>query len=296
MATTRIYWKGHLRLSLVTIDIALHAATDRAAKLTLHQIHEPTGKRVRYEKVVPGHGPVDPQDIVKGYKLGGDNYVVLQPEELEEISLETRRAIKLVQFVEYSDIDPRYFERPYYVTPQGEISTEGFVVIRDALRKAKKAGLGQMAMRGREYLVAVRPCGRGLLLETLRYAGEVRDAETVFDDIPDVEVDQEMLELADELIRRKSAPFDPSAFEDSYSEALRELIERKREGEAVVGAGEKKKTGQSAQVIDLRDALKKSLASNKKSKSKSAKSGAGKRGGDSRRAKSSRRKSAKKTG
>ena len=275
MAGPRTYWKGYLRLSLVSIEVELYAATERKAELSLRQIHRPTGKRVRYEKVVPGHGPVDEEEIVKGFEWD-DSYVVLEPEELDEIKLESRSAIRLVQFVQHGDIDPRFFERPYYVTPRNEEAAEGFVVIREALRKAGKVGLGQMAMRGREYLVAVSPCGRGLLLETLRYAEEVRDTEAIFDDIPDREVDEELLDLASELIERKSAPFDPSAFKDSYRDALRELIERKRQKRAVVADSDRREPRRSAEVVDLMEALKKSV-SEEKSDTGKKKSGGRKR-------------------
>src|SRR5690606_25164985 len=163
-------WKGQLRLSLVAVPVTLYSATESASKLSLHQIHKPSGQRVRYEKVVPGIGPVDAGEIVKGFALDKESHVILEPDELEEIRLESKDRIDLVQFVNHTEIDPRYFERPYYMAPQNDSAAEGYVVIRDALRSAGKVGLGQMAMRGKEYLVALKPCGRGLLLETLRYA------------------------------------------------------------------------------------------------------------------------------
>lgn len=258
MAAPRAYWKGHLRLSLVSIDVALYAATERDNAVPLRQIHRESGKRVRYQKIAPGIGPIENDDIVKGFELGDDRYVVLEPDELDEIKLESSRAIRLAQFVEQHEIDPRYYERPYYLTPEGEAAAEGYVVIREALRASKKVGIGQMTMRGREHLVAVKPCGEGLLLETLRYGDEVRDSDRVFDDVPEIDVDPEMLSLAEELIERKTAAFDPSAYQDSYALALRDLIEKKRAGKAVVEAeGDDSRGG--AQVIDLMEALKKSL-------------------------------------
>ncbi len=232
------------------------------------------------------------EEIVKGFEWDG-SYVVLEPEELDEIKLESRSAIRLVQFVDYGEIDPRYFERPYYVAPRTEDSEEGFVVIREALRNAKKVGLGQMAMRGREYLVAVSPCGRGLLLETLRYAEEVRDTEFVFDDIPDLDVDKELLDLANELIERKTAPFDPSAFKDSYRDALRELIERKRKERAIItDTEEKEKPRRGAEVVDLMEALKKSVSSEKSGSGKKKSGGKGS-GGSSGKSKSGSKGSSK---
>lgn len=262
MAAPRTYWKGHLRLSLVTIDVALYSAVERTSTPSLRQIHKESGKRIRYQKVAPGIGPVSDEEIVKGYDVGDDHYVILEPEELDEIKLETKRAIRLVQFVDQREVDPRFFERPYYVTPEGEAAAEGFVVIREALRQAGRMGLGQMTMRGKEYLVAVRPCGRGLLLETLRYGREVRAADQVFDDIPDLAVDEDMLGLATQLIDQKSAPFDPDAFTDAYAGALRDLIEQKRKGKDLLAAsGEDRRQG--AEVVDLMEALKKSLSDNK---------------------------------
>ena len=169
----RAYWKGYLRLSLVTIGIELFTAVNSGKDTALHQIHKPSGKRIRYEKVAPGIGAVKAKDIVKGFEVEKDEYVVLDPEELDEIKLESRRTIDLVQFVDHEEIDPRYYERPYYVTPAAdEVAAEGFAVIREALRSGKKVGLGQMATRGRDQMCAVRACGDGLLLETLRYRNE----------------------------------------------------------------------------------------------------------------------------
>jgi DNA end-binding protein Ku len=257
-ARARAYWKGYLRLSLVSIGVELYAATVSAEATALHQIHKPSGKRVRYEKVVPGLGPIEAGDIVKGFEIGDDSYVVLEPEELDKIKLESSRSLDLVQFVGRDEIDPRYFDRPYYLVPEGDVSTEGLVVIREALRSTGKIGLGQLTMRGREYLVAAAPHGKGLLVETLRYSNELRAAESFFADIPDLKPDKEMVALATELIRRKSKPFDPKAYKDRYAEALEELVERKREGHAVVTIGEEERRP-PGKVINLIEALKKSV-------------------------------------
>ena len=254
----RAYWKGYLRLSLVSIGVELYAATTSVEATALHQIHKPTGKRVRYEKVVPGVGPIEASDIVKGFEIDDDSYVVLEPEELEEIKLESSRSIELAQFVDRAEIDPRYFEKPYYVVPEGDVSTEGFIVIRDALTSTGKVGLGKLTMRGREDLVAVMPFGKGLVLETLRYPNELRAADPNFADIPDLKVDNEMIELATELIRRKSRPFDPTQFRDAYAEALKQLVERKRAGRAIITTGEEERR-EPGKVINLIEALKKSV-------------------------------------
>ncbi len=257
-ARARAYWKGYLRLSLVTIGVELYAATASAEGAALHQIHKPSGKRVRYEKIVPGIGPIETSDIVKGFEIGEDTYVVLEPDELDAIKLESRRTIDLVQFVDREDIDPRYFEKPYYLVPEGDVSTDGFVVIREALAATKKVALGKLAMRGRESIVAIMPWRKGLLAETLRYAAELRDSSPYFDAIPNVKLDAELVGLAKELIARKSKPFDAAAFKDDYASALAALVEEKRAGHAIVATGPEEKRP-PGKVIDLMEALKRSV-------------------------------------
>jgi DNA end-binding protein Ku len=195
--------------------------------------------------------------------------VILTPEELDKIKLETRRTIDLVQFADYCDIDPRYFERPYYLVPADKIAAEGYTVIRDALRSSRKAGIGQMAVRGRESLVAVRPCGEGMLLETMRYVEELRKSDEVFDDIPAFKPDKEMVDLAKELIERKSGPFHPDKFKDHYADALRALVEEKRKHGRIVADEEKEEAPAKGNVIDLMEALRASIGK-KSAKSKPA--------------------------
>ncbi len=260
----RAYWTGHLRLSLVTIGIELYPAVSSAAAITLNQIHKPSGKRIRYQKVAPGVGPVDLDEIVKGFEVAKEEYVILEPAELDKIKLESRETIDLVQFVDHCEIDPRYFEKPYYVIPaDGDVAAEGFSVIREALRSTTKVGLGQMASRGRDHVVAIKPCGQGLLLETLRYADEIKESDRIFADIPDVDVDSDMQDLAEELIKRKSAPFDAAKFKSQYTVALRELIDQKRKKGKISSASEDDLRPTGNNVIDLMEALKKSVASNK---------------------------------
>lgn len=274
----RAYWKGYLKLSLVNIEVELYSAVTSAGRLRLNQIHEPSGKRIRYEKVAEGVGPVDRDEIVKGFQVSEDEYVLLQPEELDEIKLESRRTVELVQFVDHTEIDPRFYEKPYYVVPaDNEVAAEGFSVIRDALRESEKTALGQIAVRGRDHILAVRPCRRGLLAETLRYASEVRESDQIFEDIAEIDVDAELTDLALELIERKSAPFEPDIFKSRYAEALRDLIEEKRETGTVRSRDGKSGTS-SGEVVDLMAALKKSVEKEGKrkkgktrSKSKSSK-------------------------
>jgi len=274
-AAKRAYWKGFLRLSLVSIGVEIFSATENR-RLSLHQVHKPTGKRVRYEKIVPDLGPVKNEDIVKGFELDDDRYVLLEPEELEDIKLESKRTLDLVQFADYDDIDPRYFEKPYYMVPDSDLSAEGFRVIHRALKESRKIGLGQMVLRGAEQLVAVKPCGDGLLLETLRYADEVRASDSYFEDIPEMKLDKEMVDLAKELIERKSAKFDATAFTDRYADALRDLVEEKRKGKQTVEVSGDDAPRKGGQVVDLMEALKKSLNNGKSGGArKSAKSRSG---------------------
>ena len=257
----RAVWKGQLRLSLVSIPVEVYSARDTGSKVSFRQIHAPSGKPVRHEKTVPGIGPVEADDIVKGYDTGEGEYLLLEPDEIDAIRLETKKTLDLVQFVGATEIPPLYFDRPYYVVPTDELAQDAYRVVRDALRRSEKTGLGQLTMRGKEYLAALRPCGDGLLLETLHYPDELRDAEPMFRDIADEAADEELLDLATSLIDRKTAPFDASAYEDRYAEGLRALIETKRrsgKAERVeIGEGETRPEG--GNVVDLMAALKRSL-------------------------------------
>lgn len=258
--TRRALWTGQLRLSLVAVPVRLHAAVKSGARLSFHQVHKPSGKRIRYEKIAPGVGPVDVDDIVKGYETSRGHYVLLEQDELDGVRLEAKRTFELVQFVDHCEIDPIYFDHPYYVTPDGELAHDAYRVLRDALRRTRKIGIGQIVMRGREYIAALKPCGEGLLAETLRFADEVRAATTVFAGIGEAaRSDAELIGLAEELIERKTAPFDASAFKDRYSEALRALIDAKAARRAPVAIDEDEAPRDGAQIIDLVAALKKSV-------------------------------------
>ncbi|HEX2763187.1 MAG TPA: Ku protein [Allosphingosinicella sp.] len=254
----RPYWKGQIRLALVSIPVEIYSATKSGATIAFNQIHEPTGKRVKYEKVVPGVGPVDPEEIVKGFQYEKGSYVLLTDEELEAVKLESKKTLELTQFVDYDDIDVLYYEKPYFVVPADDLAEEAFIVLREALRRTKKVALGQLALRGREYLVSLKPCGRGLVLETLRYADEVNKAQNYFRDIAEAKPDEELLDLAEALIERKTAKFDPAQFHDRYIEAIEELIERKRKGKTI-HADEDKAPAPGSNVIDLMAALKRSI-------------------------------------
>lgn len=258
----RAYWQGQIRLALVSIPVEIYSATKSGAQIAFHQVHEPSGQRIKYEKVAPGVGPVDVDEIVKGFEYEKGHYVLLEQDEIDAVKLESKKTLELTQFVDAHEIDVLYFEKPYFVVPADDLAEEAFVVLREALRRSRKVGLGQLAMRGREYVVSLKPCGRGMVLETLRYADEVNKAQGYFRDIPDMEPDAELLGLAESLIEKKSGTFDPQAFHDRYVDALKDLIERKKKQKSNRKIIEDKDGGadpRGANVVDLMAALKKSL-------------------------------------
>jgi len=276
----RAYWQGQIRLALVSIPVEIYTATKSGAKISFNQIHEPSGKRVKYEKVVPGIGPIDTDEIIKGYEVSKGEYVLLEDEEIEAVKIESRKTLDLVQFVDQGEIDPLYFEKPYYVAPKDDLAEEAFVVLREALRKAKKVALGQLSVRGSEKLVAIKPCGKGLLLETLRYADEVRAGQSFFDDIDEAKPKKELLDLATTLIDQRSAPFDAGEFEDRYVDALRKLIDKKaksKSGKAIIEDADGDAGASGDNVIDLMAALKQSVDGKKKPSGSSPGKSAGKR-------------------
>lgn len=256
---TRPVWKGQLRLSLVSIPVEMYSATESKARVSFRQIHKPSGKPVRYEKVVVGVGPVKNDDIWKGYEIDDDEYVVIDPDDIDAIKLETKKTLELVQFVDVSEIPPIYFDKPYFLAPTDELAEDAFRVVRDALRETRKAGLGQLAMRGQEYLVAVRPCSNGLLLETLHYEDEIRKTDPFFSSISKKPAEKDLLDVAKELIGKKTAPFDAGAFKDHYTDAIRELIKAKSKGKKARVSTEDAPRGGGENVIDLMSALKQSL-------------------------------------
>ena len=254
----RAYWTGRIRLSLVSIPIQLYSATKSGARIAFNQIHEPSGKRIRYEKVVPGIGPVEKDEIVKGYEVDKGKYVLLTDEEIDDVKLEAKRTIDLVQFVGEDEIDPAYFDSTYYVSPEDdEDGQEAYVVLREALKKEKKVGLGQVVIRGKGQIVAVRAADKGLIVQTLHFADEVQKADKFFEDVPAKKPDSEMISLASELIEKKTKKFDPEAFDDKYTDALKELIDAKREKREPRQIEEAELP---SNVINLMDALKRSVS------------------------------------
>ena len=256
----RAYWQGQIRLALVSIPVELYSATRSGASISFRQIHEPSGKPIHYEKSVTGIGPVDPDEIMKGYQIDKGEYVLLDQEEIDAVKLESKKTLELTQFVDAHEIDVIYYEKPYFAVPADDLAEEAFIVLREALKRTKKVGLGQLALRGREYVVSLKPCGRGLVLETLRYADEVHRAQGYFRDIPDTTPDEDLLDLAETLIAKKTAKFDPQEFHDRYVDALKDLVERKvkAKGRKIVDTDGDERPG-GGNVVDLMAALKKSL-------------------------------------
>ena len=256
----RPVWRGQIKMALVSIPVEIFPATKSGAQIQFHQVHEPSGKRIRYEKVVPGIGPVDRDEILKGYEISKGEYVLLEPEEIESVKLESRKTLDLSIFVPLQDIDPIYYDRPYYVVPADDLAEEAYVVLREALKKSGKVGIGQLAMRGREYVVSLKPCGRGMVLETLRYDDELNKASSYFREIEDKKPDEELLDMALALIDKKTGKFDAKEFHNRYVDALKALIEekRKKKGKKIIQEPEEAPP-RGSNVVDLMAAFKKSI-------------------------------------
>ena len=262
----RPIWRGQIRLALVSIPVELYPATKSGAQIQFHQIHEPSGQRIKYEKVVPGIGPVDRDEIVKGYEVEKGQYVLLDPEEIESVKLESRKTLDLVQFVDDKDIDATYFDKPYYLVPADDLAEEAYVVLREALRKTRKVGVGQLAVRGQELLVSLKPCGRGLILETLRYADEVNKAANYFREVGDAKPDAELLDLATALIDKRTGEFDAGEYHNRYVDALHRLIDKKAKAKGKRVLEDVEEPGAApakSNVIDLMAALKASVEGGK---------------------------------
>ena len=263
----RAYWKGHIRLALVSFPVRLYAAVTTTERISLHRIHRESGERVRMQNVVDEE-PVERDDIVMGYEYDRDRYIPIDNEELDALQVESKHTIDLSRFVDLADIDPIYFDRPYFMAPDGDLATEAFATIRDALRATKKVALGTIVLSKRERIVAIQPCGKGLILETLRWADEVREASTYFDDIEKVSVSSDQVEMAESLIEARSGEFEPDEFVDRYQAELRKLIDQKLKGKKVPVA--KKGDDKPSNVVNLMDALKASLEGSAKGKAKTA--------------------------
>lgn len=270
----RAFWQGQIRLALVSIPVEIYPATKSGAKISFRQIHEPTGKPISYDKIVQGVGPVDRDEIVKGYETEKGHFVLLKDEEIEGLKVESKKTLELVQFVDQHEIDVFYFEKPYYVVPADDLAEEAYVVLREALSRAKKVALGQLSVRGREQLVSLKPCGKGIILETLRYADEVRQARSYFSEIGNDKPSPELLDLAATLIDKKSAPFEAGKFRDNYIDAVRKLIDRKAKSKGknrtIIEEADEQTSSRGSNVVDLMAALKKSVDEKSAPASKSA--------------------------
>lgn len=251
----RAYWKGYLRLSLVSCPIQLFPAASEREKVRFHQLNRNTGNRIRYMKIDTESGDeVEAGDIVKGYETSKGNYVELEPEDLEAVKIESSRMIDIDEFVPKDEIDELFLANPYYIVPDGDVGAQAFAVIREAIRKEGMVALGKVVFTNREHIIAMEPRDKGLLGITLRYPYEVRDAKDYFDDIPDETVPKDMLELATHIVHSKAGHFKPARFDDKYESALKDLIKRKQHGEKI----EKPKESEPGKVIDLMEALRKS--------------------------------------
>jgi DNA end-binding protein Ku len=265
----RANWKGFLRLSLVTCPVALYPATSDAEKVSFNQINRKTGHRIKYAKVDADTGEeVAADDIVKGYKVDTDTYIEVTKDELDELALESTHTIEIDEFVPKTDIDNRYLIRPYYLVPDGKVGHDAFAVIRETIRTMDKVAIGRVVLTNREHIVALEPLGKGLMGTLLRYPYEVRNEKDYFDDIQDVKVTKDMLDLAKHIVEQKSASFEPDNFEDHYEAALIDLINKKRIG-VPIAAKAAPKTG--GNVINLMDALKRSLTNEKQAAPAAAK-------------------------
>jgi DNA end-binding protein Ku len=252
---TRPTWQGYLRLSLVSCPVALYTATSRTGEVHFNMLHKDTHHRIKMIPTDPESGPVDRSDIVKGFEIEKGRYVVVTDEEIKNVRLETTRTIDIERFVDEADIDRLYWNDPYFLAPDGEMAVEAFAVIREAMKKAGKVALGRLVMHQRERLMALEAQDKGILAYTIRNKREVRDAKDFFGDIPAAKPPAAMVEIAAKIIDQLEGPFDPSKFTDRYEDALRALIKDKEKGRTVTAPAEPKE----AEVIDLMDALKRSL-------------------------------------
>ena len=251
----RPYWSGHIRLSLVSLPVNVYAALNRSRTIAFHEIYKPTGERVRHQ-LVAGDKDVEREDIVKGYEVEKGEYVLIDPDEIKDLKIPSSDTLDIVEFVDAAAIDAVYFESPYYVAPAARSDQTTFAVMRDAMRDTGKLGVGQLAIGGRERLCALRPCGAGMMIETLRYEDEIRACDPYFDAIRDKRPNPDELDLARELIKRRTATFDAGRFHDHYRDALQELIDARVEHRAPKPVEAERP---AARVVNLMDALRESL-------------------------------------
>ena len=252
----RAYWKGSLKLSLVSCPVLLYPASTSADKTRFHMINKETGNRLKQQMVDAESGEVVEGDQkARGYELKKGEYIEIEKDELDAVQLESNHTIDIDSFVPRDEIDKRYLYHPYYIAPDGKAGVDAFAVIRDAMKDQDRVALARIVLTNREHIIAIEPLGRGLLGTTLRYPYELRDEDGYFDDIRNPKIPKDMVELASHILDTKAAHFDPSKFKDEYENALKTLVRRKAAGKPVKAAREEK----PGNVINLMDALKQSL-------------------------------------
>ncbi len=252
----RAYWKGFLKLSLVSCPIALFPASTEREKISFHQINRETGNRIRYRKVDAETGDdVEQADIVKGYEVEKGQYIELDPEELQAVAIQSTRTIEIDRFVPRDEIDELYIRDPYFVVPDGEVGQQAFAVIREAIRKEGLVALGKVVFTSREHIIALEARDNGMIGTTLRYPYEVRPPAEYFGDIDDEKIPKDMLDLAIHIVKTKEGKFEPEKFEDRYEDALKDVIRKKQKGETLTRPSQPKQSN----VIDLMDALRQSV-------------------------------------
>ena len=269
----RAYWKGFLRLSLVSCPIQLFPATSEREKISFNQINKETGNRIRYRKVDEDTGEeVRPDEIVKGYQVDKGRYVEINDEEIGAIALESTKTIEIDEFVPRAEIDDLYLIRPYYIAPDGKVGQDAFAVIRDVIRQMNMVAIGRVVLTSREHVIALEARGKGLMGTLLRYPYEVRDENEYFDDIQNLKLSKDMMDLAQHIVKTKTGHFEPDKFEDHYEAAMKELVEKKMKGIKIEAPRER---GEPTKVINLMDALRRSVRSEEQqtSRKQSAKRG-----------------------
>ncbi len=252
----RAQWKGFIKVSLVSFPVSLYTATSSSDRISFNQIHKDTKQRIKLVPHEPDLGPVSREDLVKGYEYEKGKFVVVEPSELDAIKLETTKTIEIEKFVKESEIDEFYVDSLYFVAPDGPVADEPFRVFVEAMRRKKVAGIARVVLSSRERIVAVKPRGKGLIMQTLRYGSEVRSEEPYFEDVGTGKVDAQMLKLAEQLINQRLGEFDPSEFSDRYGEAVLALVKSKIAGQPIEVLEEEEP---AAKVVSLMDALRQSV-------------------------------------
>ena len=254
--SARPVWQGHLRLSLVSCPVALYKATTKTNDISFHLLNPETNNRIRMVPTDPETGPVNRSDLVRGYEIEKNRYIIIQDEELDAVKLETTHTLDIERFVDADSIDRLFWDVPYVLLPTDDIATQAYAVIREAMADTRTVALGRVVMHTRERLMAIEPREHGLVASTLRMRDEVVNMSKALEAVPNVKPDRQMVDIAEQIISQQQGPFDPDIFRDRYEEALRDLIKRKEHGEKPVAVAP---PAEPSNVIDLMAALKKSL-------------------------------------